>query len=582
MKAYQNRKSKRVIRVLGIVVVVFFVLILVANYIVSREAEKQIRIALTEHPVSGYHITLGHVHVNLLTFSVTLKNLQVVPSPAQSKKHSVANRPALKMQIPLLRFKHVSALSMLLGNKELIIQKIVAKKVKVVLYAKADFFKRRKTQHLWKKQESLLQLPVQGISALNIHSILIEKSEIYWVDPVRNDTILKTKGVNFLMKKIHFREKHPGVLIPNLKQTKWFFIDKVLKLKTGKYTFSMQQFLLDVPKHVITFKNISLIPNRNIYTLASEAKYRTSVYRFVMKRADVYLDDLEKMFTSGIFHIPGIKITKSSLLILRNGSLPLDKSKYKLLPDQWLKKLKTHFYIDSLMVDQCVFVYEESNNEKQDPIKITFSNLWSKIGPVTSIRDSMGRKGPMRVTIGAVLQKQIPVRLQFEFPMMQRDTFRYYGSLGSGQLAIFNNVLTNKAGVQFKKGNLNNISFEVQSNAKYAIGKMTMRYHHLIGTVLKKNHEEGNRFLTWIVNRVVKSDNPMPGEAIRTAPIFYERYYYQGFGAFIFRPVLSGILASTVNSVARSNQKNIDTQLHKTKRDIRKRKREKRARMRER
>jgi hypothetical protein len=247
-----------------------------------------------------------------------------------------------------------------------------------------------------------------------------------------------------------------------------------------------------------------------------------------------------------------------------------------MLPDQWLKKLKTQFYIDSLIIDNSVFVYEESNNEKMDPIKITFSNLWSKVGPVTTIRDSMEKNGPMRMNIGAILQKQFPVRLQFEFPMIKRDTFSYYGTLGSGQLSLFNDVLSNKAGIQFKEGKLQRISFQVNANAKYAMGKMTMRYHNLIGTVLKKNHDEDNRFLSWIVNRVVKSDNPMPGEEIRTVPIYYERYLYQGFGAFIFRPVLNGVLASTLKSIARSNQKSIDVLKHQTKKDIRKRKREKR------
>jgi hypothetical protein len=135
-------------------------------------------------------------------------------------------------------------------------------------------------------------------------------------------------------------------------------------------------------------------------------------------------------------------------------------------------------------------------------------------------------------------------------------------------------MLESAAGVKFSKGDLKSIQFAVEANDTYAMGTMTMLYNDLEGTVLKNDGHHDNKVLTWIANQVIRVDNPFSGEKPRKVPIYFDRAMYKGFGNFAFKPLLSGILATTIPTFDKSNQKSIDVVNQTTKRDLRKRRRE--------
>jgi len=210
-------------------------------------------------------------------------------------------------------------------------------------------------------------------------------------------------------------------------------------------------------------------------------------------------------------------------------------------------------------------------------MKVSLDRLRVEISEITSIRDSMSYEYPMQIRLMADLQNQLALDVTFKYPLLSRsDTFTFSGSLGGGDITVFNPMLESAANVRFLKGKLKGIHFSVQANATHAMGQMTMLYSGLDGEVLKKDTEEGNKFLSWLANQVVKSDNPLNGEEPRVVPIYFKRVMYKGAGNFAFKALLSGILASTIPTFDHANQKSIDVVKKETKKDKRQLRREER------
>jgi hypothetical protein len=90
---------------------------------------------------------------------------------------------------------------------------------------------------------------------------------------------------------------------------------------------------------------------------------------------------------------------------------------------------------------------------------------------------------------------------------------------------------------------------------------------------MKKESGESNRLFSWVANQVIKTDNPNQGEKPRVVPVFFARDLYKGMGNFSFKPLLSGVLATTIPTFDKSNQRHIDIIRKTTKKDIRRRKR---------
>jgi hypothetical protein len=210
-------------------------------------------------------------------------------------------------------------------------------------------------------------------------------------------------------------------------------------------------------------------------------------------------------------------------------------------------------------------------------MKVTFDQLSLEMSEITSIRDSMSYEHPMKLRLMANLQNQFPLDVTFIYPLLSKsDTFTFSGTLGGGDMTLFNPMLESAANVRFLKGKLKSIHFSVQSNANEAMGQMTMLYSGLEGEILRKNEVESNKFLSWIANQVVKSDNPLGGEEPRVVPLYFKRVMYKGTGNFAFKTLLSGILASTLPTFEHANQKKIDVVKHQTRKDKRQQRREER------
>jgi len=574
----KNLKPKKKYIIIGVVITLLVAIILTANFFAGTIAEKKIRQALKSSD-SGYLIDFDRAKVNFFTMTVIIKDLTISPDSAllaQYKDKESRQKSLYQVEIPVLRLRHIDAVS-ILGTKQIDISEIVCNKMVLTLLTGGGKQERhRVTEEQVDKGININRIALPEIGGVGIGLVKFNAFTLYVVNLPKEDTVLVNKGADFTLDNLS--------LIKNPLDTNTFRLvmkdmrldieDEDFVFSTKDYHFSFGRLSFSLHNRLLHIENARFSPKRNMYSMASSMKFRNDVYNLTTDVIDMHLGDIKSMILNGSYDFPLVKMTGLKLFVLRNRSLPFDESKRPLLPNDLLKHMTTGLNIDSLIINKSQLVYEESNSDKEPTMKVSLDRLKVLVTGITSVSDSMKLR-PMKMKIEAELQNQIPMEVDFTFPLASvRDTFSYYGALGGGAMSVFNPMLESAAGVKFSSGDLKSIKFHVRANNTYAMGSMTMLYDNLNGTVLRKDGHEDNKLLSWIANQVLKSDNPAAGEQPREVPIYFNRVMYKGFGNFAFKPLLSGILATTIPTFDKSNQKSIDEINGVTRRDLRKRKRE--------
>ncbi|MFA5418053.1 MAG: hypothetical protein WC341_06300 [Bacteroidales bacterium] len=578
----KKSKSRKILLISGIILAVIVMLVLSANLIVSRIVERKVRNKLETNPMNGYNISFSKLKVNLFSMSVVLKDISLKPDSVlmnEYKSFSTAKKTLFQTEVPVLKIKNLDVLSYL-GGKMVTIDEILYKSATITFYTGGGKREKRKiTAEDLEKGINMNNLVIPGVGGIDIGEIKLNDLNFLVINPVKVDTLVHNTDIDCTLEKLHLikNESDSNSFRLDMSDIRFELKNEHFAMASGKYNLSFSKLSFSAKSHEILINDLLLKPARDARRMASGFKYRTDVYHAEVRDIAVQLGDVKSMLITGNYYLPQIRLDGLNLFIVRNISLPFDETRRPLLPNQLLKSMKTDIDIDSLEITHGNLLYEETNNENTPPMKVSLDKLYLLITDVTSIRDSMSNNRPMKIQLTADLQNQLPLDVSFEFPLLSKsDTFSYAGTLGGGKMSIFNPVVKSAAEVKFVKGKLMGIGFSVQANPAYAMGEMTMLYTGLQGEVLKKSSNNSNKLLSWIADQVVKSDNPFAGEKPRVVPVYFDRVMYKGFGNFAFKTLLSGILASTLPTFDRSNQKKVDVRNNMTKKYYRKQRRQER------
>lgn len=557
MNRISHRRKKLLLRGVVILAVVALVVVLL-NLIASRYVEHRIRNVISGETHRGYRIQYNSVHVNLLTFSLSFKDVTLMPEKNKTAEGSSSGSGNLKIEahIPVLRIRFVPVISFLTGSKNLRIGEVLCNRARIRVTGARNHAKMPSSFSKKIASFNSFHLPLFNLESLTLNFLDFKNLSILWIDPKKQDTLMMGKELNIRAGNLYLqrsdrKSKYMNLKLDKLSLQMW---NQKLFGQIGNYRLSFSSARFDAKRERLTLKDFHVFPIMNKYLLAKELRFRKGIFD-VLAPSIVIDFAASKNQVQDRLMIDRIRIDKPNLNILVNTSLPIDVNKVKLMPNQLLNETHFGFSVDSLRFDNGKMVVEVCSDKPS--VYFTFNKFHGTMSHITSVKSEMSK--PLLMSFDGLLEHEIPVHYDLNFPyLIPGNTFYMKGILGSGHLSLFNPALISNAGMRFDSGMLESIVFEAQVRKTYVRGKMTMLYKNLSGAVLRKDRMKNNKLLTWVVNKVVKSDNPLPGDTVRIAPIFFDRKAYHGFGVMLFRPLINGIAATTVSAVARSNQKNID------------------------
>ncbi len=334
--------------------------------------------------------------------------------------------------------------------------------------------------------------------------------------------------------------------------------DLILKLNNTKIA-APQYHMTSIKNTLLDTKKESLICD-SILVRSKYKKYRLS--RVLNKEIDWIKADLNKIEVAGInyqkllsdsvLNISNINISSLNALFFRDKRLPFKNGK-KLMPHEFMQKIKLPFSIDTVRCKDFYIKYQEFVKESFGPGEINFNHLYATAYNISNI-DSCEAKTNYIATLDAKtnIMGKYPLSATFTFPLPHNKNFTYeaHATLSHTDMQAFNPMLVYVALMKIKNGNIKKMKMDFSYNSAHSTGTMELEYENLkiaaIDKDTKKSEGLGKKIKTLFSNILIKDAN-LKGNSqmFRVGKISFERNQRKSLFNYWWESTLSGFKSST-------------------------------------
>ncbi|SEW20528.1 AsmA family protein [Chitinophaga arvensicola] len=243
-----------------------------------------------------------------------------------------------------------------------------------------------------------------------------------------------------------------------------------------------------------------------------------------------------------------VNIQSGKVDIYRDRTLPMPPgNKLGQYPHQLLAKLNTPLNIDTLNGSNINLQYTELSPVTGKAGKINFSHVHGRFHHITNIDSLVAKNKHMTADLDAVFMQSGKLTARFDF-LLNDKAGRFDVA---GQLNNMNgkdlNVITQPLGkIEIKSCDIRELTFNIKGDERKASGHVKLLYQNLKIAVLKqdKDHEGYKRkgLISFVANAlVIKSDNPLKDEKVRTADVNYTRDIQKSFFNLVWKTLFTGV-----------------------------------------
>ncbi len=526
--------------------------VIIASFVISNLIENKVTEALLNNNSKYSTTTVGDVNFNLLSGSISLKNIDINPTNeviTELKEKRAEKDSYQKISISSINLKGMQMLEFLSNNKvainELEVNNILLHKIVNEEY---------KLEEEESKSFNVDSIFIEKIEGLQIDKISINNLKYEIEDVAKNKLVFDTQPLDLEINGIKL-EKHGEHLFKLRSVEKFFEINDIeIDFPEKSYIFSVETVAFDFENKIINIENFKYKPTKDKFELAKTYKYNTSVFSIDIEKLSLFnFDILKAISKEGVF-IDSINISGANIDLYKDKRKPYEPIDKK-LPHVVLKQMKSPLYIKKINIEKSDFLLEGSYPKSSELLKLTLNDINAEIENISSIKEF--RDHPMLVNLNTKLMNKSMVKAKIIFPMEDdKTTFKFSGSLASSKLTYFDSAIFPILGLKILKGNLDQLTFNASANNYSSTGTMTLLYHDLDATVFKpKNKNEKSNVLSWTVNQVLHKSNPGKNKKVRKVPLNYNRIPKHGFGSYVWKTLQSGVTRTLAPEASKAADK---------------------------
>ncbi len=404
-------------------------------------------------------------------------------------------------------------------------------------------------------------LHIKGLHHVNLAKIAVNGYQLNVLKADTKDTISSFSGDFLEIDGIELQEHQDvsEVFKLNGKNLGIYFRNQHLKLADKDYKLTIGSLEFKNSEQLLSLKNVAHSPIKTLEYLASKKKYADNLFDIQFKNIEVKGLDIDKYQEHHLGSIEKISIEGMDLKIFKNKQRPENTFKRPLLPHQVLKKMGYPIHISEIIVYNSSLNYKEIQPvNTRDMMTVRLKDLNAQVQYVTSNKDSLKSGKPMKITLSSKLLDKADINIDITMPYNHRDnSFHYTGNIGAADLTIFNPLLIPSANIAIETGKLESIHFSVNATPYKADGELTMLYSNLHVDIPRKN-KKVEHALSFLASSAIHKLNPKKNGKKRVALVSYNRPLHKGFGGYITKSVLSGVINS-IQPLGK-NKKQVDNQ----------------------
>lgn len=282
-----------------------------------------------------------------------------------------------------------------------------------------------------------------------------------------------------------------------------------------------------------------------------DRKVKTQQDRFQLAFRDIELQQIPflKLLQQQNLFIKKASINGGELHVYRNRQLPMPPgNKLGQFPNQILHKLSLPMHIDSMSVKGVEISYTEVSDITGESGKVSFHNAGGVFRNISNVDSLVARNGHCTIDLHAILMQTGKLRAHFDFTLgSETGAFAVSGLLNNMDGKEFNQMTTAMGNIEIRSADIKELEFNMQGNEKSASGALKFLYSNLKVSMLKEDEDkDGNKkrkgLISLLANMLaIKNENPKPGEPVRIVHPTFQRDITKSFFNLVWKTIFTGV-----------------------------------------
>jgi hypothetical protein len=216
------------------------------------------------------------------------------------------------------------------------------------------------------------------------------------------------------------------------------------------------------------------------------------------------------------------------------------------MPNEAVRRFAYYFRVETLECRNATIQYAEQQADADEAGDMLLENTNLLLLNLTNDPQLMSAKTPAVVTANCQLMGKGTLELTLAMDLLgEQFDCRYTGTLARMQASHFNRFFTPGENIRIESGVVDKVVFAVNIRDGVATGNLKALYHDLKLAVLHKEKKKKRKFLSFLGNLLIKSNNKHTADnPPKIGQITYRREADDGFVRLLWRSVKTGLITT--------------------------------------
>ena len=260
--------------------------------------------------------------------------------------------------------------------------------------------------------------------------------------------------------------------------------------------------------------------------------------------------DVAKMISDSVYRINKASIGDFKLYLYKDKHEPVINPVHKPLPTEKIRNIPVPFQLDTLLVQNGLFIIEMLAPKAFESGNITLNHFHAQILNITNIPESLGKDPVMELNAQFKVMDAALINANARFVInSEADEFTFKASAKPFDITILNRFLGSQFFIEFASGNIDTLYFRYDGNNKANVGTMDLGYHDLKVIKLKEydkytDDRPKTGLLAGLGNFLIHNNLSVDDKKYKPGVIYYEKEYNRDFIHGTIMSLLSGAISS--------------------------------------
>ena len=496
-----------------------------------------------------YKLNFDDIHLNLITGSVTLDKVSLLPDTGiyrSQRARNLAPANLYELRLEKLNINRVSVLRAYF-KKEVELNSIVLDHPSINIL----HFNVPKKPDTAEKGKTLYEQISKTLKSVHVKAIKVVDADLDYMIGETGKTLNSVKHLDINVNDF---------LVDSLSQydSSRFYHTKDISFvltgykSTGKdkmYTTKVDTLMGSTSRKNFKVVGLQMIP---LYPdLEFSRKYKYGKDRYDLKFDQISFEgvDFPKLDSEGSLHATSIRIGPAKVNIFVNRELPalpgIDKANN--FPHVALRRVPIPILIDTLKLKDLDVAYTEYSPLSLKRGTVFFENFGGNILNLSNDSLQLKKNNHAVAKLHAMVMKTSRIDISLDLNLTAKDAaFSYSGKVAPMDMMVLNTAAKNMGLVEIESGKMQKITFDIKANKNGSSGTVAFYYTDLKVKLLKDAElgepAKKKGLLSFIANTVlIKDDNPTKGDPPRIANVTFQRTPAASFFNLLWKGVFIGM-----------------------------------------